>query len=450
MKSIIQFFSSVKLAIVLIIIITIASILGTLIPQQRSAAEYVAGYGQFSDILTRLEITNLYHSWWFISLLFFFSLNILVCTLTRFMPKIRRSFRPKLEFEKKNLQVVKINSRFTKKWSRGQTEEGLKRALSSRHYRTKVTQKENRTYILARKRMFGLFGSDVVHLGLLVILAGGIISGVSGIRANIKISEGQSVPVLNADFKLQLEKFKTEYWPNGSVKDWKSTLAVLENSNPVLTKTVEVNHPLSYKGFVFYQSGYGWDWENPTLEILAKKNSDPSFTVLTKLKPREKVKLDKEDIEIEILHFVPDFFLNERNEVATRSLEPNNPAAFIQGWKGEDKIFSGWIFAKYPDFARMHSDAETDLKFELQGYEAAQYSVIQMSKDPGVNCIWAGSIILMTGLFLAFFWLTREIKIILEDDQDKTELVAGGLAAKNKEVFQSEFESIFTSLRRSK
>ena len=133
-------------------------------------------------------------------------------------------------------------------------EEGIKKALSPRHYRTKVNKKENRTHILARKRMLGLFGSDVVHLGLLVILIGGIISGVSGFGANIKISEGQTVPVLNADFKLGLEKFETEYWPIGSVKDWKSTVTVLENENPVLTKTVEVNHPLSYKGFVFYQS----------------------------------------------------------------------------------------------------------------------------------------------------------------------------------------------------
>jgi cytochrome c biogenesis protein len=298
--------------------------------------------------------------------------------------------------------------------------------------------------------MLGLFGSDVVHLGLLVILIGGIISGAAGFGANIKISEGQTVPVLNADFKLRLEKFETEYWPNGSVKDWKSTLTVLENENPILTKAVEVNHPLSYKGFVFYQSTYGWDWENPSLEIWAKKNTDPEFSKKVMLSPGEKAVLEEENIEISVLSFVPDFILNERNEVTTRSLEPNNPAAFIEGWKDGEKIFSGWIFAKFPDFARMHSDGETDLKFELKGYEAAQYSGIQMSKDPGVNFIWAGCIILMMGLFLAFFWPPREIKILVKEAQGKTEIIASGLATKSKETFQSEFESMFTSLRRSK
>ncbi len=450
MKSTIKFLSSVKLAIVLIIIITSASILGTFIPQQRSIAEYAARFGQFSNILIRLEIIDLYHSLWFIILLFLFSLNILVCTLTRFTPKLRRSFRPKKEFERKDLQTAKINSRFIKNWSPERTEEGIKKTLSSRHYRTKVNKKENRTHILARKKMLGLFGSDVVHLGLLIILIGGIISGAAGFGANIKISEGHTVPVLNADFKLRLEKFETEYWPNGSVRDWKSTVTVLENENPVLTKTVEVNHPLSYKGFVFYQYSYGWDWGNPSLEIWAKKNTDPDFLKQVMLRLGEKAVLEEENIEISVLNFVPDFILNERKQVTTRSLEPNNPAAFLEGWQDGEKIFSGWIFAKFPDFARMHSDAETDLKFELKGYDAARYSVIQMSKDPGVNFIWAGCVILMIGLCLAFFWPPREIKILIEEAQGKTEIMASGLATKNKEIFKSEFEGLFTSLRRSK
>ena len=39
----------------------------------------------------------------------------------------------------------------------------------------------------------------------------------------------------------------------GEVKDWKSTLSVVEEGQPVLTRTVEVNHPLSYGGYRFYQ-----------------------------------------------------------------------------------------------------------------------------------------------------------------------------------------------------
>jgi cytochrome c biogenesis protein ResB len=40
------------------------------------------------------------------------------------------------------------------------------------------------------------------------------------------------------------------------VKDYKSILRVVENGETVLTKTIEVNDPMKYKGYVFYQSSY--------------------------------------------------------------------------------------------------------------------------------------------------------------------------------------------------
>ena len=41
-----------------------------------------------------------------------------------------------------------------------------------------------------------------------------------------------------------------------AVKDFKSTLRILEQSTVVKEKTIEVNSPLSYGGYTFYQSGY--------------------------------------------------------------------------------------------------------------------------------------------------------------------------------------------------
>ena len=169
-----------------------------------------------------------------------------------------------------------------------------------------------------------------------------------------------------------------------------------------------------------------------------------------KLRIGEKVKLADEDIEISLLNFVPDFIINERNEIATRSLNPNNPAALIEGWQGGKTVFSGWIFQKFPDFARIHSEEETDFVVEFRDFEASQYSGIQAAKDPGVNFIWAGCILLMLGLALAFYWPTREIKAILEESEGKTEVVAGGIVSKNRDVFQAEFEKIMASVRSSK
>jgi len=450
MKSFISFFSSVKLAIFLLIIITLASIIGTLIPQQRSPAEYVAQYGQLAGLFQKLQLTRLYQSTWFITPLFLFSINIIVCTLTRLTPKLRRLLRPKIEKEAKRILALKTKDKFSKNWRLERSKEEIKKALLSHRYRLKTSEEKDQVCLLARKKTLSWFGSDIVHLGLLVIIAGGIISGLGGFRKSISLSEGQIRAVPEADFQIRLDKFETELYPNGSVRDWKSTLTVIENEKPSLTKTIEVNHPLSHKGFVFYQSSYGWDWKNPAVEIHIKRKSDPSFVRKIEVKLGEQVPLPDDNIVISVKHFVPDFVINENKQVTTRSLQPNNPAAFIEGFRDDEQAFSGWIFAQFPDFDQIHSQKETDYRFELRDFQASQYSVIQAAKDPGTNLIWIGSTLMMIGLVLAFYWPSREIRMILKEKEGRTEVIAGGLATKSQETFQSEFERIMNALRRSK
>ncbi|MGB2763204.1 MAG: cytochrome c biogenesis protein ResB [Candidatus Aminicenantaceae bacterium] len=448
MKSIFNLFTSVKLTIVLLIFFALSSGLGTFIPQQRSPDEYVARFGQLANVLIGLQLTKLYQSLWFIVLLCLLALNIIICTLNRLSPKFKKVFRPRLIIKTKELVALKIMTKLKINKSLDTTKKELKRELSSRHYRIKETEKEKKAFLLARKKILGWFGADVVHLGIIIILVGGIISGLGGFKKNLTFSEGEVLDIPEAGIKLRLDKFETEYYPNSSVKDWKSTLTILKKDKSVLSRVIEVNHPLSYKGFVFYQSSVEWDWTNPFVEIWIKKSKNPSFLRKIKLKVGEKVRLEYENTQIAVLYFFPDFVINERNEITTRSLQPNNPAAFIEGWQADEKILSGWIFARFPDYSRIHSNKETDFSFELKDFKTDQFSVIQVRKDPGANFIWAGCALLMLGLFLAFYWSSREIKVILEEMFGKTEITAGGVASKNKDAFQVEFKKIAANLRR--
>ena len=166
------------------------------------------------------------------------------------------------------------------------------------------------------------------------------------------------------------------------------------------------------------------------------------------MKVGQRVKIDGENIQVSVMDFIPDFIINEKNQITSRSLQPNNPAAYIEGWEGDEKIMSGWIFSNYPDFARIHSEKETDMFFELKNFKDYKLSIIQAAKDPGVNLIWLGCTFLMIGLALAFYWPTREIKVILQESQGRTEVIAGGIASKSRETLQSEFEKIMTSFRK--
>jgi len=449
MKTIINFFKSVKLAIVLFLLIAVAFIIGTLIPQLRSEAEYAARYGQLSGMLIKLQFTKLYQSFWFLTLLILFTLNTITCTLTRLGQKLKKFLKPKIIQDERSLKTLKLNARFSRKGQIEKTISHLQRIFSSHRFRIREEKEKDRVYILGRKRTLGHFGSDFVHLGLLVILLGGIISGILGFRGNINISEGQTVAIPNADFALKLEQFETLYYENGRIKDWKSTLVVIEDGVPQTKKVIEVNHPLSFKGYVFYQSRYGWDWENSYFDITVKKNSDPAYQEIMTLKAGEDV-LIGDSVYVTVLRFVPDFILDERRQVASRSRDPNNPAVLIDAKKGDELVFSGWIFANFPDFTSMHSEGESDFSFHFDRFHAAQYSGIQMTKDPGVNFVWIGCAFLMLGLIFAFYWPPREVRCILREESGRVEIFAGGIASKNRGAFQNEFDEIVKSLRSSK
>jgi len=450
MKTLIDFFSSVKLAAFLLIIITVASILGTLVPQHRSPAEYAAKYGQLSIILIRLQITSLYQSGWYITLLFLFAFNTIVCTLTRLTPKLKKVRNPKIQIEKNNLISLKIHETFTIRDDINQIKNNLLHTLRQSRFKTREKEADNQIFLHARKKSLGFFGSDFVHLGIIIILLGGILSGVGGVRFNLTISEGETLPIPGTDFQIRLDEFTTEFYPDGNVRDWKSSLTVIENQKDILVQTIEVNHPLSYKGYVFYQSRWGINWSDPILSVKISGEDENSFHDEFLIKMGETVELSDGITELRAVHFVPDFVINENREVASRSNQPNNPAAFFQGYQRGELIFSGWIFARFPDFSQIHSQEEIPYTIELKDFRGSEYSGLQIAKDPGVNFIWAGSTVLMIGLLIAFYWPPQEIKLILDRTKEGTDVIAGGIAAKNKEAFKDEFKHILNSSRSGK
>jgi cytochrome c biogenesis protein len=227
-------------------------------------------------------------------------------------------------------------------------------------------------------------------------------------------------------------------------------VTVVEEGAGAITRTIQVNRPLSYGGFSFYQTSYGWSWDKPTLEIAIRKKNDPGFARTVRLGVGERAAVDDADVsQIAVTRFVPDFVIGDGGRIETRSGDPNNPAALVEGWRGSEKVFSGWIFANFPDFEQMHSGKSTDLSFVLKSYRGAEFSILEAARDPGVGLVWAGCFLVTAGIFLAFYWPPREIRIVLQEARDRTEVTAGGLASKGREDFRAEFEALMNSLRRS-
>jgi len=79
-----DFFCSLKLTMFLLISLAVISVIGTVIPQGIPAQEYLA---QISPAKIKLYKTvglfDMYHSWWFILLLYLLTVNLVACSIKR-------------------------------------------------------------------------------------------------------------------------------------------------------------------------------------------------------------------------------------------------------------------------------------------------------------------------------------------------------------------------------
>jgi uncharacterized Tic20 family protein len=79
-----EFFCSVKLAVVIILIMVVACILGTVILQEKTLDEYTARYGYGLATFFRItQLSNVFHSYWFSFLLILLCANLICCTIKR-------------------------------------------------------------------------------------------------------------------------------------------------------------------------------------------------------------------------------------------------------------------------------------------------------------------------------------------------------------------------------
>src|SRR2546428_2260202 len=91
--ALVEFFSSLKLAIFLMIVLAILSTVGTVIQQGERPEVYIKEYGEQAYVwFSRLGFTDIYHQWWFSSVLVLLCINSLTCFHQRF-PAIWRSIR---------------------------------------------------------------------------------------------------------------------------------------------------------------------------------------------------------------------------------------------------------------------------------------------------------------------------------------------------------------------
>jgi cytochrome c biogenesis protein len=437
-----DFFTSLKLIIVLLLVLSVLSVFGTVVEQNKPLQEY---YGYLSpetvDLFGKLGLLDMYHSWWFTSCLALLALNIIACTMERY-PSIMKGMKAqsgvldeKLEAGLAGLTKIKYNL------SAEMVEERVK-AAAGKDFGTHpaVTEEEHARHFFYEKGRYSRLSFFLTHLSVLVIFVGAMTGSLIGFKGYVNINEGETISSVGAGkggsrelkFGVRCNAFAVDYYANGAPKDYRSDLSIIKDGKEVARKTIRVNDPLSYEGITFYQSSFGGA-PDVTLEVRDKKGT-PLGNVFVPFGRRAPI--PGSSAGIEVADYQEHFHLPDGSEggpaIGLNIYSPDAPAEGI------------WITGA-PQAGRNRSG---DYSFVVKDMKLKKYTGLQVNKDPGVWLVWTGCCMLVAGIMMAFFMAHRKLWIkIRKDKKGRVEVTLGGTANKNKHAFSGELGKLAESLR---
>lgn len=442
-QSLWDFFCSLKLTMFLLIGLALVSIIGTIIPQGSPPPEYVQQISTAKlKLYTTLGFFDMYHSWWFIFLLYLLTVNLVACSIKR-LPHIWKTINnPATIFnnslEKSLSGVVEIRHSL----QLDQAKDKAAAVLKSEFAEPLISEADGDWHLFAQKTPWCRLAVYFVHLSVIIIFIGAIIGSVFGYKGFVNIMEGETVSSvmsrsnkeIDLGFSLRCEQFSVTHYPSGAPKEFKSILTVLENGKPVQDFTnarVIVNDPLNYKGITFYQSSYG--------------NAGNHFFTITDMDGKNPIPVT---IQGQSSATLPDgstiHVLEATNDVSKFAAGMSGPAAQVELHAPNGKSESFVVYASHPELNIQHAQQHgKGPVIHYKGSQQRMYTGLQVAKDPGVEIVWLGCILMIIGIYAAFFMSHRRIWVRIQNGS----ITVGGNASKNQSGFQLYFENLTDKLK---
>jgi cytochrome c biogenesis protein len=434
-----NFFISVKLAIITLIVLAVTSILGTIIEQNQPPEKYHQIYEDWAfALMDRINLFDMYHSAWFLFILVLFTVNLSCCTIDRFprMLKVVRNPRTKLDGSLE--KTLSLSHRWKKKGTLPEWAGKYAEALSASFAKPKVTEDGGEVHLYAETGVASRFGVYVTHLSIVIIFIGAILGNVLGFKGYVNIPEGEMISkvpvrggVLMQDlgFTVRCNAFSLETYPSGQPKAYKSDLSVIEGGREVARKTIVVNDPLQHKGIWFYQSSYGQAGGATARVAVARKDGTP--VSMLALAANDPVPIDGYGIV--------------RGVSYEQNFQGIGPALQVVVEKPGQPAASFWLVQGRADLDRQRADA---LVFSFGGLSSKMFTGLQVAKDPGVNIVWLGCALMVIGLIMAFFLSHQRVWVRLTQGADgRVEVVLAGSASRNRLAFEKRFEKLQTGVK---
>ena len=217
------------------------SLLGSLIPQDRSSQWYLQNYPGAGKAFLALGFDRIFTTRWFVVLLALLCVNLVSCLVIR----IKSILKPKSG-------ILRAAGVASGGYSIGAgAAEGLGKFLAGRRFR----QYKAENAVVFHKNMAGRYGSFIVHVSfLLILIFGGGVLWLSVVEDH-NVMPGERL-VLRDGTSLDLESFRIE--DETGRTDYASVIHVTSpDGNRSRSGTISVNYPLTFQSYKYYQHTFG-------------------------------------------------------------------------------------------------------------------------------------------------------------------------------------------------
>lgn len=299
----IELLGSMRFAISLLVFICVASLIGTVLPQNQATSTYIDQFGPFwYAVFNAFSIWHIYNSPWFLMIMGFLVVSTSLCVM-RNGPKMLRDARSFREYVRgSSLRAFHHRVELDSTQQPAQACQAVGELLRASGYRYRVREDGESLMVAAKKGAANRWGYIFAHVAIVVICLGGLLDSelpvrlqtwlldkqpITGnmlisqvpesgrlpaanpsFRANMLlpdgkesnmgiVSAGQGVLLQPLPFSLKLKKFSVDYYSNGQPSDFRSDVVVTDlHSGKSFEKMILVNEPLHYRGITVYQSSF--------------------------------------------------------------------------------------------------------------------------------------------------------------------------------------------------
>lgn len=390
-------------------------------------------YGAFwYRVIMRLALDDVFHSGWFLSLSALFALNLVLCMSRRARRSLGRVFgRP-------HHAVVSEDETGTLCIPLKQVERDpvtvIGQLLRRRGYTAidHVASPEGRTsgfQIVAQRWRWSTLAPDMVHAGILIILAGALL-GILRQEGTFVVNEWEKslrLPACETDastnciplkYDLRVDDFGIETYEGSSrVKTYWAELSFLRDANLVRQGRVSVNHPLTIGGFAFYAWRYGNDVQAAIVRLHVMEREQNAVTAELELQIGDTIAVPGTQLRLTAVRFYRTFALTDDGQPTDLGNVPSGHSAVLLQITGVDE--TGTIVA-YRDVALPFvplGDVVLPHTFLLADAFVPAFLEIHYARNPGYPIVWWGFALAMGGLAGAFYFTPLQIRVAIHPDR---------------------------------